>query len=72
MSKKGLPIAVFDSGLGGISVLKELKLALPDENFIYYGDTATTELSLRTDGSLVVDVAITDMFGIVGTKFVIK
>ena len=48
MSKRGLPIAVFDSGLGGISVLKELKLALPNENFIYYGDTANAPYGTKT------------------------
>ena len=34
------PIGVFDSGLGGLTVLKSLQLALPKENFIYLGDTA--------------------------------
>lgn len=34
------PIAVFDSGVGGISVLRELRLLLPDENYIYFGDSA--------------------------------
>ena len=38
--KKLLPIGVFDSGLGGISVLRELVAALPEEKFIYYGDSA--------------------------------
>lgn len=33
------PIAVFDSGLGGISVLKELVELMPCENYIYYGDS---------------------------------
>ena len=33
------PIGVFDSGLGGVSVLYELKKQLPNETFIYYGDT---------------------------------
>lgn len=33
-----LPIGVFDSGVGGISVLKEAVRLLPGENFIYYGD----------------------------------
>ena len=33
------PIGVFDSGIGGITVLKELKKALPNEKFIYLGDT---------------------------------
>ena len=33
------PIGVFDSGVGGISVLKELVKLMPNENFIYYGDS---------------------------------
>lgn len=32
------PIGIFDSGMGGISVLKEAKKILPNESFIYYGD----------------------------------
>ncbi len=38
MSKRS--IGVFDSGVGGLTVLKELKRQLPGENFIYLGDTA--------------------------------
>ena len=34
------PIGVFDSGMGGLTVLKELKSTLPNESFIYLGDTA--------------------------------
>lgn len=33
------PIAVFDSGMGGISVLKELYRLMPHEDFIYMGDS---------------------------------
>lgn len=33
------PIGVFDSGVGGISVLGELERTLPHENFLYFGDT---------------------------------
>ncbi len=33
------PIGLFDSGIGGLSVLKELMKKLPNENFIYLGDT---------------------------------
>ena len=33
------PVGVFDSGLGGISVLGEMLDVLPEENFVYYGDT---------------------------------
>ena len=35
-----LPIGVFDSGVGGLTVLRALRLAMPAENFIYLGDTA--------------------------------
>jgi len=34
------PIGVFDSGIGGLTVLKALKEELPGESFIYFGDTA--------------------------------
>ena len=34
------PIAVFDSGVGGLTVLHELLVQLPGEDFIYLGDTA--------------------------------
>lgn len=34
------PIGLFDSGIGGLTVLKELAAALPREHFIYFGDTA--------------------------------
>ncbi len=34
------PIGVFDSGVGGLTVLRELRLRLPAEHFIYLGDTA--------------------------------
>ncbi|HHW89378.1 MAG TPA: glutamate racemase [Clostridiales bacterium] len=39
MCKKYLPIGVFDSGVGGITVLKACADILPYENFVYYGDT---------------------------------
>jgi glutamate racemase len=34
------PIGVFDSGVGGLTVLRALRAAMPGENFIYLGDTA--------------------------------
>ncbi len=36
--RKALPIAVIDSGVGGISVLRELRKLLPHEDFLYFGD----------------------------------
>ncbi|WP_346355955.1 glutamate racemase [Azotosporobacter soli] len=38
--KKNLPIGVFDSGIGGLTVVKELRALLPGEDIIYFGDTA--------------------------------
>lgn len=40
METRNLPIGIFDSGLGGLTVLKELKRFLPQEDFLYLGDTA--------------------------------
>ncbi|MBN1754979.1 glutamate racemase [bacterium] len=37
---KELPIGIFDSGVGGLTVVKELQAQLPGEAFIYLGDTA--------------------------------
>ena len=34
------PIGVFDSGIGGLTVVKELVALMPGEDFIYFGDTA--------------------------------
>ena len=34
------PVGVFDSGVGGLTVLRELVSALPAERFVYVGDTA--------------------------------
>ncbi|HEX4009797.1 MAG TPA: glutamate racemase [Solirubrobacteraceae bacterium] len=35
-----LPVAVFDSGVGGLTVLHELLVSLPGEDYVYLGDTA--------------------------------
>ena len=48
MDKKHLPIAVFDSGLGGISVLKELMALMPEEHYLYFGDSANAPYGTRT------------------------
>ena len=39
-SQQQLPIGVFDSGVGGLTVLHALQAALPGESFVYLGDTA--------------------------------
>jgi glutamate racemase len=39
-SGNAAPIGVFDSGIGGLTVVRELMRQLPEENIIYFGDTA--------------------------------
>ena len=43
-----MPIGVFDSGLGGISVLKELMALMPEEHYLYFGDSANAPYGTRT------------------------
>jgi glutamate racemase len=47
MNKRQQPIAVFDSGAGGISVLSELVRLMPNENYIYYGDSLNAPYGTR-------------------------
>lgn len=42
------PIGVFDSGYGGLTVLKELTKQLPDHDFIYFGDNARAPYGNRS------------------------
>ena len=48
MDKKSRPIAVFDSGVGGISVLRELVKLMPRENYLYFGDSANAPYGDKT------------------------
>lgn len=45
--KKG-PIGIFDSGYGGLTVLKEIKKVLPDYEYLYFGDNARTPYGPRS------------------------
>ncbi len=44
-----LPIGFYDSGVGGISVLKQTVKLLPNEDFIYYGDNANAPYGTRDE-----------------------
>ena len=46
------PIGVFDSGIGGITVLKELIRKMPGESFIYLGDTARLPYGTKSPGTV--------------------
>jgi glutamate racemase len=43
------PIGVFDSGIGGLSILKALRAALPGEDFVYFADTRHAPYGERGD-----------------------
>lgn len=46
------PIGVFDSGVGGLTVLHELLVSLPAEDYVYLGDTARFPYGARTPAEL--------------------
>src|SRR4051794_6935932 len=47
-----MKIGVFDSGVGGITVLMELRKALPAAEFIYLGDTANMPYGTKSPGQV--------------------
>ncbi len=49
---RDLPIGVFDSGVGGLTVLKAMREALPEEHFLYLGDTARLPYGTKSPASI--------------------
>ncbi len=49
---RNLPIGVFDSGMGGLSVLREIKKLMPNEDYIYYGDSKNIPYGKKTKEEL--------------------
>lgn len=47
-----LPIGIFDSGVGGLTVLKAIRATLPGENLIYLGDTARLPYGTKSPASI--------------------
>ncbi|QGU96761.1 glutamate racemase [Clostridium bovifaecis] len=48
MSTKNMPIGFFDSGVGGLSVLREAIKLLPNEDFIYFGDSLNAPYGVKS------------------------
>ena len=46
--RRNLPVGVFDSGVGGISVLKEMVALLPEEDFVFFGDSANAPYGTKS------------------------
>ncbi|HZW40021.1 MAG TPA: glutamate racemase [Ignavibacteriaceae bacterium] len=63
--EKEKPIGVFDSGIGGLTVVKRLASTLPTENIIYFGDTARVPYGSKSNET-VIEYSIQD------TKFLIS
>ena len=47
MNKKDLPIGFLDSGVGGLSVLREAIKIMPNENYIYFGDSKNAPYGVK-------------------------
>lgn len=48
-----LPIGVFDSGVGGLTVVRELRRALPREDIVYLGDTARVPYGTKSPATVI-------------------
>lgn len=48
MGNTDAPIAVFDSGLGGVSVVREMIKAMPEEDIFYFGDSANAPYGTKS------------------------
>jgi len=46
---KNAPIGIFDSGIGGLTVVKAVMEALPNEHIIYFGDTARVPYGIKSE-----------------------
>ena len=52
-NRKKAPIGVFDSGVGGLTVAREIMRQLPDENIVYFGDTARLPYGSNSKESII-------------------
>jgi glutamate racemase len=53
MADRSAPIGVFDSGVGGLTVLRALQAQLPQEHFVYLGDSARLPYGTKTADTVV-------------------
>ena len=52
-NKKMAPIGVFDSGVGGLTVAREISRQLPYENIVYFGDTARVPYGSKSQNTII-------------------
>ena len=53
MKNSSNPIGIFDSGLGGLTVLREIEKILPQENIVYFGDTAHLPYGSKSKSAII-------------------
>jgi glutamate racemase len=64
---KDKPIGVFDSGIGGLTVVKRFLSSLPNENIIYFGDTARVPYGSKSN-STVIEYSLQDARFLINKK----
>lgn len=52
-SKNTAPVGVFDSGVGGLTVAREIMRQLPEENIVYFGDTARVPYGSKSKNNII-------------------
>jgi len=65
ITDKQKPIGVFDSGIGGLTVVKRIASTLPNENIIYFGDTARVPYGSKSNSTVI-------EYSIQNTKFLLQ
>src|SRR5262245_14849826 len=53
MANSELPIGIFDSGIGGLTVVRQIHRALPNEDLVYLGDTARVPYGTKSPSTVV-------------------
>lgn len=53
MSDRNAPIGVFDSGVGGLTVAREIMRQMPDERIVYFGDTARLPYGSKSKDTII-------------------
>ena len=48
-----LPIGIFDSGVGGLTVAKEIVSQMPNESTVYFGDTARVPYGSKSRDTII-------------------
>lgn len=52
-NRKSAPVGVFDSGVGGLTVVREISRQLPNENIVYFGDTARVPYGSKSQNTII-------------------